>query len=147
MLTINLYLAGAISYLKEIDEYDKAILWRIQLINKLTDLNNKLGYIKYRCFDPTTNFEENDKTASNKTIVQQNDYYLDKCDIMIVNLEHLDKSPGTLYEIYKYKFLNKPVIAFGNNDWADKPHVVESITVCLSNIDGVVDYLESYYYT
>lgn len=146
MLTINLYLAGAISYLKEIDEYDKAILWRIQLINKLTDLNNKLGYIKYRCFDPTINFEENYNTASNKTVVQQNDFYLDNCDILIVNLEYLDKSPGTLYEIYKYKFLNKPVIAFGNNKWADKPHVAESITVKLKDIDEVIDYLESYYY-
>lgn len=144
---IKLYLCGAMNYPKLINRYDEAISWRIELTRKLTELNREKGYIKYQWFDPTINFEENDKVANSKTIVQQNDFYLERCDIIIANLAFLHKSPGSVYEIFKYKFLGKPVIVFGDNSWISSPHISESITVHLDNIDDVVNYLENFYHS
>lgn len=142
---IKLYLAGAISTHFNNNEYYKATKWRVKLAQKLLDLNAKLCDNHFDWFDPTINFEENVKTANAKTIVHQNKYYLDKCDILIVNLEDLDKSQGTMYELFYYGIHNKPVIAFGHNKWENCPHIAESITVKLETIDDVVKYLSDYY--
>lgn len=145
---LKLYLSGAISCHYNNNEYHKATEWRIKLIQKLLDriADKCSGY--YDWFDPTLNFEDNIKTANARTVVHQNNYYLDRCDILIVNLEDLDKSLGTMYELFYYGIHDKPVIAFGEDtgNLLNSPHVSECITVKLNNIDEVVEYLDNYYY-
>lgn len=142
---IKLYMAGAISTHFDNKEYHKATQWRIQLAQKLLDLNADLCDNHFDWFDPTINFEDNVYTANAKTVVQQNNYYLDKCDIMVVNLEDLDKSPGTIYEIVYFTIKNKPIIAFNNNKLIHSPHISVGITDKLDTLDDVVEYLKSYY--
>ena len=116
---VNIYMAGCISYYYRNNEYHKATEWRIELAQKLLELNADLGIRHFDWFDPTVNFEENVKTANNKTVVQQNNHYLDRCDMLVVNLSELEKSPGTIYEIVYFSLKNKPIIAF---DYSHKPH-------------------------
>ena len=144
--TLKLYLAGCISYHYSNNEYHKATEWRIKLIQKLLDCIADKCDSYYDWFDPTLNFEDNIKTANARTVVHQNNYYLDKCDILIINLEDLDKSPGTMYELFYYGIHNKPVIAFGYNKLIHSPHISECITVKLNNINDVIEYLDNYYY-
>ena len=142
---IKLYLAGCISYYYSNSQYKRATEWRNELAQKLLDCNADMCDRYFDWFDPCVNFEDNSKTANAKTVVYQNKYYLDKCDILIVNLEDLDKSQGTMYELFYYGIHNKPVIAFGHNKWENCPHIAESITVKLETIDDVVKYLSDYY--
>lgn len=142
---VKVYLAGCMSYFYSRKKYKRVIEWRLELVQKLLDCNANLCENHFSWFDPTINFEDNVKTANNKTVVQQNNHYLDECNILIVNLDEVDKSPGTLYEIFYYGIQNKPVIAFGDNDWTNSPHIAESVTVTLKDINEVVDYLMSYF--
>lgn len=143
--TLNLYLSGCMSYYYTKGEYHKATEWRIELAQKLLDSNADICSNHFNWFDPTLNFKDNVQVANNKTVVQQNNYYLDKCDIMIVNLDNINQSMGTLYEVFYYKIHNKPVIAFGDTEWINNPHLAESITIRLDTLDDVVEYLSDYY--
>lgn len=142
---IKCYLGGCMSYLYKNDEYNQATQWRVQLIKKLLELNSTLGYQQFDWFDPTLNFIDNVQVANNKTVLHQNKYYLDQCDILIVNLDHINQSMGTLYEVFYCQIKGKPVIAFGDARWVNNPHLAESITIKLGTLDDVVQYLESYY--
>jgi nucleoside 2-deoxyribosyltransferase len=142
---INIYMGGCISYFHCNNEYNKATAWRVKLAQKLLDLNAKLCDNHFDWFDPTINFEDNIHTANVRTVVQQNNHYLDKCDIMVVNLEQLDNSPGTIYEIVYYTIKNKPIIAFNYNKLIHSPHISIGITEKLDTLDDVVEYLHSYY--
>lgn len=142
---INLYFGGCMSYYHQNNKYHKATEWRFDLIQKLLDCNSDIGSRFFDWFDPTLNFEENVKTANAKTIVHQNNHYLDKCDILIVNLAELNESPGSLYELFYYGIKGKPIIAFGNNKLIHSPHVSECITMLLDDLDDVLEYLKKYY--
>lgn len=142
---IKLYLGGTMSYYHRNNEYHKATEWRIKLAQKLLECNAELCCRHFDWFDPTVNFEENVKTANAKTIVHQNNHYLDRCDILIVNLSELDKSPGTIYELIYYGIQNKSVIAFGNNKLIHSPHISECITIILDDLDDIIEYLKNYY--
>lgn len=142
---VNLYFGGCMSYYHDNYEFHKATNWRIQLAQKLLNCNSELCCRHFDWFDPTINFEDNVKTANDKTVVQQNNYYLDKTDILIANLEDLDKSPGTIYEIFYYGIQNKPIIAFGNSELIHSPHISECISVLVDDLDDVVEYLMAYY--
>jgi len=136
---IKFYLGGSMSYHHSTNQLHKATEWRDYISTKLDE------HFMYNYFNPMINFSKNVKTANNKTIVQQNQLYLDKCDIMIVNLECIDKSPGTLYEVFDYGAKNKPVIAFGESSWTLIPHIAESLTVTLETKEDVIEYIRDYY--
>lgn len=130
-----IYSAGAMTAYFRVGRFEEAEKWRIELKNKLKDLN-------IRIYDPTVNFFDNIE-YNNKTIVHQNRYYLDKSDLVVVNLENILRSPGTLYEIYRADFLEIPVIAFGNE--ANQPHIENSITQRFDTLDEVVEYIKILY--
>lgn len=142
---IKLYFGGAMTYHYSNNEYHKATEWRARLAQKLLELNAGMGSRFFDWFDPTYNFTDNIKTANNKTVLHQNKHYLDQCDILIVNLDSINQSMGTLYEVFYYQIKGKPVIAFGDTKWISNPHLAESITVRLDTLDDVVEYLKSYY--
>lgn len=134
------YSAGAIShYARQGNDVfeEKAIKWRIELKDKLSELGIKV-------FDPTLNFDSN-LSYNDKSIVFQNRYYLDKSDILIVNLAELDESPGTIWEIYRAVFKDKIILAFGWNDWYQSPHIKSSITERFDTLDEVVEYIKNLY--
>ena len=133
-----IYEAGNLTYFYETGNKELAKNWRIQLSEFCID-----NYIDY--FDPSLTFDnkENHK-MSYKTIVKQNDYYLNKADIMVVQLDGIEKSPGTLYEVYKFHRDGKPVIGFGANR-PKSPHISVCIDEFCESIDDVIQVLLNMY--
>ena len=130
-----IYLAGVMSYYDKINKFELATLWRQHVSCQMQE---------YNIFDPCRNYDTN-KTYNSKGVVYQNINFLNKADIIIVDTYDIDKSPGTLFEIY-YAFLHhKPVIAFGDNVLCDQPHINASITIKFDAIDDVVKYIKNMY--
>ena len=141
-----IYLAGTISYFYKNNEMDKAIGWRYKLIDQLLDDIAEKCESKWDWFDPTLNFEENYDTVNNKSVLMQNIHYLQKSDIMVCNLDKLEESPGTLFEIFYFgEVLKRPIICTGWSDWAKSPHIEPYIT-CILKSDKVMTYLDNLYY-
>jgi nucleoside 2-deoxyribosyltransferase len=131
---MEIYIAGTLTYFNLIDEWHRATEWRKQLIEFLDDNN-----IKY--FNPVYTFEKQDNhNLDHKLIVQQNKYYLDRADIMIVSLDEILQSPGTQWEIvYASVVKNIPVIAIGDKHWS--PHINYGISQYCKNVDEVLNVL------
>lgn len=142
---MKIYLSGAISTHHSSGEIYKAMEWRNKLIQRLLDLNADMCTNKFDWFDPTHNFEENLKYGY-QTIVDQNKHYLDKCDLMVINLEKIEHSPGSMFEIFYYYLNHKPVIAFGETCAIQQPHIWCSITEWFPSLNDIAKYLENMYY-
>lgn len=136
-----IYLAGAMRYYDNIHKFELATDWRDEAVNKL----KVCGYKDKDIFNPCKNYNIN-KTFDSSGVVYQNLVYLHKTDVLILNLQDIDKSPGTLFEIY-YAFLNHiPVVGFGENELYNvQPHIRASITVKFDNVDQVVGYIKNMY--
>lgn len=111
-----IYLGGCLTYYHRTNQWDKATYWRNELVEFFKDNN-----IEY--FNPVKSFEkEINHTYSNKMIVSQNKYYLDKTDILFMNLDDILQSPGSQYELtYAKECRNIPIITFGDKCWS--PHI------------------------
>jgi len=133
---LYIYTCGSLTYLKKIGKLDIALKWR-KKIDKWAEENN------IRVFNPAKNFEkEVNHGYSGKLIVDQNDFFLNKTTIMIVQLEYLDYSPGSIYEIATFKHMKKPIIAFGESKhWS--PHINTSISEYCKNIEDVIELLNN----
>jgi len=131
---IYLYLAGSLTYLYNNNKFDLATEWRNKISEWAEDNNIKI-------FNPAKNFL-NEKSCgySGKLAVDQNNFFLDKTTIMIVSLEYLDYSPGTIYEMVSYKKMGKPVIVFGEKEhWS--PHINSCVSQNCKNIEDVIEVL------
>jgi nucleoside 2-deoxyribosyltransferase len=133
------YLAGAMSIYHKNNEIQKATKWREIATHLLKD--NEL-----EIFNPMCNFYKNTEYNS-RGVLYQNLLYLNKADIILVNLDCIDSSPGTLYEIFLGHYLNKPVIAFGKSELINQPHVRESVTINFDFLDEACDYIKSMYHS
>lgn len=141
---MKIYLAGAITYYEINNELYKAMNWRNKATQKLLELNTDICDNKFDWFDPMDNYEENQNYNYN-SIVLQNKHYLDECDLMIVNLDKLEYSPGTLFEIFYYYTNHKPIIAFGETKLIEQPHVNRSITEWFPDLNSVIKYIKNMY--
>lgn len=141
----SIYLCGTMSYYYDTNQYYKATEWRRSLINQLLDDIADNCESKWQWFDPTIGFEDNYKAVNNKSVLQQNNFYLDKCDILVVNAEDLDKSIGSIYEIIYFGLKGKPVIVFNDNKFLRSAHIEPFITAHLKE-DKIFTYLDSLYY-
>ena len=132
------YLAGAMSYWDNKHHFENATSWRVHAALYLND-------VKVKCFDPCMNYSVN-KTYDSKGVVKQNLSYLRKTDIVLINLEELDKSPGSMYELFWASFNNIPVIAFGDNYmYGTQPHITEAISIKFIELDDSIEYIQSMY--
>jgi nucleoside 2-deoxyribosyltransferase len=133
----NIFLSGCMSYYYNHDKPNLAEDWRNEAIEKLGD--------KFNIFNPCKNYNKN-KYYDSKGVVYQNLAYLNKSDIVILNADNIEKSPGTLFEIFTSFLNHKSVISFGgNNSILEQPHVKESITVHFDTLDEVCDYIRNMY--
>ena len=128
------YLAGTLSYYYKNNQIDKALKWREKIENWCKDNNINV-------FNPAKTFlKEINHTYYYKLCVDQNRYYLDKADILIVNLEAIDHSPGTIWELtYASEKRKIPIIAIGFRHWS--PHIIYGISHLCKNEDGVINVL------
>lgn len=129
-----IYLAGAISCYYP-DKMQKAIDWRKEASELLYPIP---------VYNPVINFEKNFKLA-NETIVKGNLVWLEKSDLILVNVEDIEKSPGTIFEL-TWAYLNqRPVIAFGC-PYPSKPHILVTITQWCENVYQAVQIIKDVFY-
>jgi nucleoside 2-deoxyribosyltransferase len=126
-----IYEIGVLTFFAKQNQLYRAIEWR-DTLNKWCNDNN------IRFFNPVETWnKEKNHTYSDKMIVDQNDYYINKADIAVVSLDSIDHSPGSIYELCRFKELRKPVIAFG------KPNLNPHINSCISErVDTINDVIE-----
>lgn len=128
-----IYLAGCITYYYNTKQIPKAHDWR-NALDKFSKDNN------IKTFNPAKTFAiEQNHSYDPKLCVDQNEYYINKCDICVVNLNNVLQSPGTIYELTKFKTLGKPVIAFGDKSWS--PHINSCISHHCSTLYEVTELL------
>lgn len=109
------YLCGAMSCYKDSLEYEeKAMAWRKELTNLLK--NTQLTV-----FDPT---KINIRSLGwyDQCIVELNMKKLKEADCIIVNVENIEKSPGSIFELTYAHCWGKPVFWFGKLNTAS-PHI------------------------
>lgn len=126
-----IYEIGTLTYFSKQNQLHRAIGWR-ETLNKWAKDNN----IPF--FNPVETWnKEKNHTYSDKMIVMQNDYYINKADIAVASLDCIECSSGSIYELCRFKELRKPVIAFGKSN--QSPH----INVCISErVDTINDVIE-----
>jgi nucleoside 2-deoxyribosyltransferase len=130
-----IYEGGALTYYYTNNIFYKSTEWRNKLDNWASDNNTNT-------FNPAKNFEiEKNHTYTEKLIVDQNNYYINKCDICVVCIDDIDKSPGTIYELTRFKELNKPVIAFGTQGKHWSPHINSCISEYCDTVEDVIELL------
>lgn len=131
------YLGGSISEYVDKEEIDKAWKWR-----KL--VGERLNRYNIKCFNPMLNFQSN-QYAGEKSIVQQNYYYLKHTDVMLVNSGNLLKSPGTIWEMSYCYFNHIPVYVFGDKEYTNIMHLRVIITEHFKSVDRAIERILNLY--
>jgi nucleoside 2-deoxyribosyltransferase len=129
-----IYQAGPLTYYHRNNMMHKATEWRDQL-----DEWAKSNYI--HAYNPAKTFlKERNHTYDDNIVVAQNNYYINKSDICVVCLDDVDYSPGTIFELTRFKELGKPVISFGKRHWS--PHIKSCISHhCDGGVEEVMEVL------
>ena len=142
--TLKIYLIGKMSGLtfKQMNDC------RVALTNKLNLAAENAGY-NIVVINPVIyfNFEEK-KYQSEKEIEEFDLFHATTSDIAIVNLEGLESSDGSKYEMHDCAYHKKiPVIAFGNRVFYEilHPWTKHDITRVEPNMEDVVDYIKDFY--
>lgn len=135
------YAAGAMTPFYLTGEYELATKWRDYAKKSLIDVGIKL-------FDPTVNSTTHFQypTNLNDGVIHQNYAYLHKCELVLVNLDRIEDSIGSVWELSVAWLEHKPVIAFGECErWNSRPHFGSLITVKLNTVEDACDYIKSMY--
>jgi nucleoside 2-deoxyribosyltransferase len=133
----SVYLAGAISYFYNTNQPKRATAWREKASETLEQFNIK-------CFDPCK-----EPVACweypQEGLIKQNYFYLNNCDIVLVNLDMINDSIGTVWELSMAWRDHKSVVAFGTTPWLDRPHMRSLIDVRFDTLDKALDYIVDMY--
>lgn len=140
----KIYLAGKMGGLS----FDEMIGWRKKVNQKLLKTagfyNEKVNIINPVLY---YNFEE--KRHQTEIEVEEFDLaHVISSDIIIVNLDGLSSSVGTIIELHDAHYHHKvPVIAFGDKELYDNLHpwVKNDITRVEKDIDDVITYIQDFY--
>ena len=144
MKYLKIYEAGKMSGLTFSQMND----WRVELKDKLMDIAEDVEY-KILGVNPVDfyNFEE----QSHQSEEEVEDYdlaHVISSNIIVVNLNGLNTSDGSKYELHDGNFHNRiPVIAFGDKKLYENLHpwIKRDITRVEKNIDDVVQYIKDFY--
>lgn len=114
-MKVRIYLAGAIGCYGVDAEYPK--LWR-KMASEWFDIYSGHQYdYNFRCIDPTQYYEYGiNYHKSEKEIMLFDLRKVKSSDVVLVNLKDIEKSPGTIDEIF-YAWINSiPVIGFSETE-------------------------------
>lgn len=134
----RVYLAGAISCFYEESQPEKASLWREKAEKYLADK------LDIKCFNPCLEGEDCWKYPQGG-VITQNYFYLQNCDIILVNLDKISESIATMWELSMAWRDHKSVIAFGETPWLDRAHMRSLISVKLDTLDDALKYIGDMY--
>jgi nucleoside 2-deoxyribosyltransferase len=129
----SIYLAGAISYFYNINQNFRATEWRDKAEKHFEQFDIK-------CFDPC---KESSRCWEypQEGLIKQNYFYLQNCDIVLVNLDMINDSVGTIWELSMAWKEHKPVVAFGKTPWLKRPHMRSLFNVRFETLDEALDYI------
>lgn len=144
MKKLKIYLAGAMTGLS----YEKMNNWRATL-NLL--LYNEAEYQNYKLtvINPVNFFNFEEKRYQSEAEVEDYDLaHVISSDIIIVNLDKLDTSIGTIIELHDANYHHRiPVIAFGKKEKYNNLHpwIKRDITRYEETTEDVVSYIKDFY--
>lgn len=133
----SIYLAGAISYFYNTNQPKRATAWREKATECLEQFNIK-------CFDPCKE-SPSCWNYPQDGLIKQNYFYLKNCDIILVNLDMINDSIGTAWELSMAWRDHKPIVAFGKTPWLDRPHMRSLIDVHFEKLDEALSYIADMY--
>ena len=121
--------------------------WRFEISTALKNIALDLG-CKLKVINPVDyyNFEEK-KYQSQKEVEDFDLRHIVSSDIIIVNLDGLNSSDGTKYEMFEAYRHNIPVITFGDKELYNKLHpwVQSKITRVEPSVWHVCKYIRDFY--
>jgi nucleoside 2-deoxyribosyltransferase len=133
----TVYLAGAISYFYNTNQRERATGWR--------DIAEKyLEFYEIKCFNPCKESQHAWEQPQNGTM-KQNYFYLKNSDIILVNLDMINDSIGTVWELSVGWMEHKPIIAFGKTNWLERPHTQSLIDVKVDTLEEALEYISEMY--
>lgn len=143
---LKIYLCGKMSGLT----YEEMTSWRKAVEDALKIKSGFTG-TPISVINPVNYYNFEEKRHQTEIEVEEFDLaHVISSDIIIVNLEGLKDSIGTIIELHDAHYHHKiPVIAFGKRDLYDKLHpwIQNNITRVEENIIGVVNYIRDFYLT
>ena len=142
---MKIYLAGKMSGLS----YEDMNSWRKEIKQRLKEVTYYTTISNVKIINPVDFYNFEEKKHQSEIEVQNFDLgHVISSDIVIVKLEGLSDSIGTIIELHDAYYHNKiPVIAFGDKEMYDNLHpwIKNSITRVEKDIDSVVDYIRDFY--
>lgn len=143
MKILKIYLAGAMQG----KSFEEMSTWRYDLRNILNQINT-YNNLKLNVVNPVNyyNFVEV-KYQTQREIMKYDLNHVKSSDLVVVNLDGLNTSIGSIIELYECYTRNIPVIAFGDYQKYDNLHswIKECITRVDTNIYAVRDYIYEFY--
>jgi len=139
MDTFNIYLAGKCCGLT----FEESNAWR-KTIKEYLENNYDFNYI-IKVFNPNEYFNYFEKL--HKTNKQIKEYFfsrLDKCDLVIVNLNNSNSSVGTGQELQRAVDMNIPIIGFGTKELYPWEAEVDC-QVVFDTMEECINYVKEYY--
>lgn len=132
-----IYECGSLTYLYKNNMFNIATEWRNRIDQFAKDNNIKT-------FNPATTYlNEQNHGYNPKFCVDQNRFYLDKADMVVAQIDYIEHSPGSIWELcYASEKKKIPIIGLGKTQfWS--PHVMYGVNMMCSNVDEVIDLLSN----
>ena len=140
----KIYLAGKMNGFS----FEEMNSWRDEVFNKLLNLSGMYD-TKLDVINPVMYYNFEKKRHQTEIEVEEFDLaHVISSDIIIVNLNGLKDSIGTIIELHDAHYHHKiPVIAFGSQELYDDLHswIKNDITRVENDIDEMLDYIEDFY--
>jgi len=141
-MNVSIFLSGAMGDLP----YEEQIKWRnrveLAITNSEYELKNKPVF-----FSPpnyfSSSFPEDYKTE--KEVMNFDLRHLKDADIIVVNLDNVANSIGTIFELATAYELRKPIIALNKNGEIFHPWIEECCDRQCKTLRELVDYICKYY--
>ena len=141
---MKIYLGGKMSGLT----FEEMHTWRNEACKKLLKVADYCGK-KINVINPVLYYNFETKRHQTEIEVEEFDLgHVISSDIIIVNLNGLKDSVGTIIELHDAHYHHKiPVIAFGERELYDNLHpwIKNDITRVENNINDVVAYIRDFY--
>ena len=142
---MKIYLAGKMGGLPFEEMYE----WRAKLKNAL-NAHAKGSGVNIQVINPVDFYNFETKRHQNELEVEEFELaHVKSSDIVIVNLDGLKSSIGTIIELHDARYHHRiPVIAFGDKNLYDELHpwTKNDITRVEACIDDVVNYIRDFYF-
>ncbi len=135
-----IYEIGAITKYYRDSTPEKAFVWRDEIDYWAGQRRGVNTFNACKAYNPNTLHLNN----LGRIGVDQNEYFINKCDIAICNMEDIEASPGSIYELVRFKMQGKPVIAFGAPNWS--PHLMSCISCVVPTLQDALDLLDTMFF-